>query len=138
MDEATGEVEPTPNAPSIVVHLRGDSQAMLAVTGELDEMAVARLTHVVTGVCAAGARFLIFDLSGTTRCGDAVRPFLTKLRRRLQLGQGWLMLLEPPAELSDVDQVSLEEAFAAYRWSAVAAVPPQTPPHAPPPAPEVA
>jgi hypothetical protein len=49
-----------------------------------------------------------------------------------------MLLIEPPPVLADLDPISLEAAFAAYR-RVVALPEPAEPPQAPPPpAPEVA
>ncbi len=138
MNEATGEPEPPTIAPSLTAQLRGDSEAMLTLAGDLDRETVARLGHIVSGLYEAGARFLVLDLADVTRCDASARPFFTRLRRKLQLNQGWMLLIEPPLVLADLDPVSLEAAFAAYR-KVVALPEPADPPQAPPPpAPEVA
>jgi anti-anti-sigma regulatory factor len=100
---------------AIAVFLRGEREAMITVGGKLDGTAVQRLALLLKAVLAVGAENLVVDLSEVTECDAAARPIFLKLQRSLQLKHGWMVLLDPPANLADLDPISLEAAFAAYR-----------------------
>jgi anti-anti-sigma regulatory factor len=105
----------TGDGTSIAATLHDRDEALLTVVGELTGPAVARLRAMLRGLSAAGARYLVVDLSGVTECEHSVRRVFTTAIRRLQLVQGWMMLLQPPAILADLDTMSLETVFATYR-----------------------
>lgn len=114
-DAARSDVDPHAAETAISTMLRGVDDATVTVTGPLDAAAVARLNHLLKALCAAGARYFVADLAGLSSCDAAARPLFAKLRRKLVLNEGWMLLLDPPPLLADLESVSLEVAFAAYR-----------------------
>ena len=123
--------QPHGAAPTVTLVLRGEHEAFVTMTGELDGAAVQRLDAVFDGLCHAGARYLVIDLSGIGGIDHAARGLFVTLQRKLALNSGWMLLLDPPPLLADLDTVTLEVAFAAYRRAAASAGPAHPPPSVP-------
>lgn len=95
--------------------LRGVDQASVTVFGALDAPAVERLEAMLHGVVAAGARYVVLDLSDVIECDGRAREVLSATQDQLTAMNGWLLPLTPPSQLADLDNASLDDLFAAYR-----------------------
>lgn len=93
----------------------GLSDAMLAVTGNLDDALAERCIVLLRAACGTGVRHMIVDLSAAAgglpaRCVEV----LTALRRDLEAAGGWLIVDGAPGR-TVAPEPDLTVLFDAYR-----------------------
>ena len=96
-------------------------ESMLTVTGPVDRAAVVQIEILLRALSDAGASRLLVDLDGVSQCDPALSGAVSRVRRRLAPGHGWLIVDgAPPAVRDDLD-LSLVRTFRIYQEATTAA-----------------
>ena len=92
----------------------GHGHALLDIVGDVDDEGVLDLRQLLDGLLAAGARYVLADVSQASGFAPPVSALLRAGARYLQQRQGWLRILGSWPGLADYE-ASLGEVFALYR-----------------------
>jgi anti-anti-sigma regulatory factor len=103
----------TTNPP---VTIKVEQVDLLSVTGQLDDLGLARLQRRLDELLDGGARLLLADLSGVAGCDGRLFDLLARIQYLVGCRGGWLQLvgLGPPV-LDALDQAALPEVLLVYR-----------------------
>jgi hypothetical protein len=110
------------DAPTTTICSRSRGrESVLTVTGPVDRAAVVQIEILLRALSDAGASRLLVDLDGVSQCDPALSGAVSRVRRRLAPGDGWLIVDgAPPAVRDDLD-LSLVRTFRIYREATTAA-----------------
>ncbi len=101
----------------IQAELQGPDDALVTVRGPVDAEGAARIDAVLGGLHAAGARWLVVDLTEAPTCDPTLSPVLDRAARRARAGEGCLVV---DGARSPAPGLSLIEVFRMYRATQLA------------------
>lgn len=99
---------------------RGDDEALVTVTGPVDNRDAARVVTLLRALLQSGARRLVVDLAQVENCDPALTAYLDRERRRVRALGGWMIVAGSPATLRH-DTSTLAEIFRVYQQVCLAA-----------------
>ena len=107
------------NPPMIIdapVTIRVEQVELLSVTGQLDDLGLARLQRRLDELLDGGARLLLADLFEVTGCDGRLFEVLARTQDLVGGRGGWLRLVGLGSPVLDaLDQAALPDVLLIYR-----------------------
>jgi anti-anti-sigma factor len=81
-------------------------RVVVAVSGEIDDVAATKLLHKLDRLVAEGRARIVLDMSGVRICGAQALSALVRTRARAERAGGWLRLAGTPPHVRKVITVT--------------------------------